>query len=540
MPDFEPVTPVRLGDGSKASLKLQFSTHFNIALQVLLAVKDSNAAPSSSNPPVPNAARGKIAVPRAKVSAQANESAKSEAATAAPATAALKAKSSESAMPKVAKSEAEIPKAAIPQSAVAKVPVVKAAVVKVPVAKATNSRPAAPPVAAAGHILPKFRPLYIFGVLAILVLTTAGGVAVGSYNNWSNSQQIAPNVRIAGEPIGGMTRDQAIARLNERFGKLAFTLKTDDKNVVLGLSDIGGRPSIVPTVDKALAIGRAENALHNFTRVFGSEVKSRSFVLPVEWNRGALTSRLQIVNEQYARPAVDARLVTVSGATPRVTAESTGRALDVSATADAIQKSYYLGVSDIPAVTRVVAPQIMATDLDGRDVKLGQYRTDYNGGIAGRTANIHVACRAIDGQVLMPGEVLSFNGLTGERTYKKGYRMAHIFLREKGQDESQVVDGLAGGVCQVSSTLYNAVRKTNAQSAGKPLKIVERNSHSLPVTYVPSGRDATVAWPSKDFKFRNDNNFPVYVRTKAGNGNLTISIWGRVPQNQALPVSLEN
>ncbi len=397
------------------------------------------------------------------------------------------------------------------------------------------------PVAAArGRAVPKFRPLYVFAALAALVLTTAGGVAVGSYHNWSNSQVIAPKVRIAGESIGGMTREQAVAHLNKRFAKLAFTLQTDDKNIVLGLADVGGKPSIAPTVDKAFAIGRSGGVVDNFARVFGAEVKPRSFSLPIEWNRGALTSRLQIVEQQYARPAVDARLIAVSGGAPRVTIEESGRALDVSATADAIQKSYFLGLRQVEAVTGAVEPKLTAADLQGHDVKLGEYRTEYNNGIAGRTTNIHVACRAVDGTVLMPGEVLSFNGLTGERTYKKGYRMAHIFLREAGQSQSSIVDGLAGGVCQVSSTLYNAVRKTNAQFAGKPLGIVERSSHSLPVTYVPRGRDATVAWPNKDFKFRNDNSFPVYVRTHADNGRLTISIWGRVPQNQTVPVSLEN
>ena len=404
-----------------------------------------------------------------------------------------------------------------------------------------NSQPARPLVASSRAATSrKWRPLTIFAALAALILTISGGVAVGSYNNWSSSRVIAPKVRIAGEPIGGMTRDQAVAHLNHRFGKLAFTLQTGEKTIVLGLADAGGKPSIEPTVDKAFAIGRSGNLLSNFTRVFGSEIESRSFSLPVEWNRGALTSRLQIVNHQFSRLAVDARLIAVSGAAPRVTGEQSGRALDVSATADAIQKSYFLGLSKIAAVTSAVEPKVTSADLAGRDVKLGQYRTEYNSGIAGRTTNIHVACRAIDGTVLMPGEVLSFNRLTGERTYEKGYRMAHIFLREAGQTESSVVDGLAGGVCQVSSTLYNAVRNTNAQVAGKPLSIVERSSHSLPVTYVPSGRDATVAWPGKDFRFRNNNNFPVYVRTDANDGRLTISIWGRVPQNQAVPVSMKN
>ena len=383
----------------------------------------------------------------------------------------------------------------------------------------------------------------LLGGVVALGIVLAGGVAVGAYTRWSGSSQIAPRVQVAGESIGGLTKSQAIAHLKQRFGKVAVTLQAGDKAVVLNINDIGAQPSIGPTVDKAYAIGRDGGAFANFLRVFQSEAKVRKFALPLQWNRGALTARLKIVNAHYARPAREAKLVVVSGAAPRVEGERVGRALDISASADAIQKSYYLGKPKVEAVAQQVQPRVTAAALAGHDVKLGDFTTHYNGGVAGRTTNIHVACHALDGQILMPGETLSFNALTGERTYRKGYRMAHIFLREKGQTESQVVDGLAGGVCQVSSTLYNAVRDTNSNAgagAVKPLKIVERNTHSLPVTYVRPGRDATVAWPGKDFKFRNNRSFPVYVRTEAGKGNLTITIWGRVPNGGALPVALEN
>ncbi|RYX80197.1 hypothetical protein EON83_29650 [bacterium] len=178
---------------------------------------------------------------------------------------------------------------------------------------------------------------------------------------------------------------------------------------------------------------------------------------------------------------------------------------------------------------RAVKANIQANELEGRDVQLAHYTTRFNSGLAGRTENLRIACRAIQNHVLMPGETFSFNGCTGERTVDKGYRMAHIFMRQPGAAESEVVDGLAGGVCQVSSTLFNAVRKTNAEAEVNPLKIVERTSHSLPVTYVPRGLDATVAWPYKDFKFRNVAAYPVYVQTRMGASNLTISIWGRIP-----------
>jgi len=158
----------------------------------------------------------------------------------------------------------------------------------------------------------------------------------------------------------------------------------------------------------------------------------------------------------------------------------------------------------------------------------------------GRTRNIHIASKEVDGKVLMPGEDFSFNKSTGERTWDKGYRMAHIFERKPGKEKSEVVDGLAGGVCQVSSTIYNAVRRTNNDTDGR-LQIVERNHHSLPVTYVPYGRDATVAWPHKDFRFRNTFAHPIFLRAEVDGSKLTVSVWGRVPENASnITVSAED
>jgi vancomycin resistance protein YoaR len=108
--------------------------------------------------------------------------------------------------------------------------------------------------------------------------------------------------------------------------------------------------------------------------------------------------------------------------------------------------------------------------------------------------------------------------------------VAHIFVRLPGKEKSEIVDGRGGGVCQVSSTLYNAVRKTNNKTDDR-LAIIERNNHSLPVSYVPSGLDATVAWPHKDFRFRNTFPHPVYLRAQVSGSRLKISVWGRVPED---------
>jgi vancomycin resistance protein YoaR len=113
----------------------------------------------------------------------------------------------------------------------------------------------------------------------------------------------------------------------------------------------------------------------------------------------------------------------------------------------------------------------------------------------------------MEGSVLMPGETFSFNAQTGKRTWEKGYRMAHIFETKPGAEKAEVVEGLGGGICQVSSTLYNAVREAN-KKAGRGLKIVERQSHSLPVTYVPSGWMRWSPGPIAILSFATTSSFP--------------------------------
>ena len=128
-----------------------------------------------------------------------------------------------------------------------------------------------------------------------------------------------------------------------------------------------------------------------------------------------------------------------------------------------------------------------------------------------------LACEEIDGTVLQPGEVFSFNGTVGERTAEKGYKEGIIYA-DGGSSESEV----GGGICQVSSTLYAAVEKAG-------LEIVERHSHSLKVTYIPKGMDATVDWGNKDFKFANNTGEAIYIVGYVdGFEQVHISLYGRL------------
>lgn len=366
-----------------------------------------------------------------------------------------------------------------------------------------------------------------YGVLAVLVI--AAGAAYGAYASWLSGGRIAPGIVIQGEPTGGLTAKEAQARLEKRFGRLFVTFQTPNRAYKVALKQVGGKPQISRAVQNAFWFGRNDNVFANVWNVYQTKREPKRLPLPIRWDKSQMRRTMWTVAKSYGRAPRDAGL-RVSTAGVEVVNHQVGRSLNVGATLQSLQKKYFVGLPQVKATTKSVMPHLTAADLAGRDVLLGTHTTYFDSGLWGRTRNIHVAASKIDGVVLMPNQLFSFNGRTGERTWDKGYRMAHIFERKRGKSEAEVVDGLAGGVCQVSSTLYNAVRKTN-NSLDDKLRIVERNYHSLPVTYVPAGRDATVAWPSKDFKFRNTLRHPIYLRAEVDGSRLTTSVWGRVPDS---------
>lgn len=144
---------------------------------------------------------------------------------------------------------------------------------------------------------------------------------------------------------------------------------------------------------------------------------------------------------------------------------------------------------------------------------LGEASTKYDSTNRDRTTNLQIAMNKINGTVLMPGETFSYNGVVGQRTIANGFKNAKIY------SNGEVIDGLGGGICQISSTLYNAVLLAN-------LEIVERRNHSFTTSYLPAGKDATVVYGSQDFKFKNNREYPVKIQGYCKAGIASISIKG--------------
>lgn len=150
---------------------------------------------------------------------------------------------------------------------------------------------------------------------------------------------------------------------------------------------------------------------------------------------------------------------------------------------------------------------------------VGTCTTRYDASKKDRSTNLIIACQKINDKVIMPGETFSYNKALGERTPAAGYKNAAVY------ENGKVVDGIGGGICQISSTLYNAVLKAN-------LGIVERRNHQFVTSYIPAGQDATVVYGMTDFRFKNTRKYAVKIKASCSNGIATVSIYGIKEENE--------
>lgn len=178
---------------------------------------------------------------------------------------------------------------------------------------------------------------------------------------------------------------------------------------------------------------------------------------------------------------------------------------------------------DIKIAVQEIEPGIKESDLRGMG-EISSFSTWYNPGQTDRSHNVVLAARALNNTMVTAGEAFSFNKRVGPRLAEKGYRDALVIVGDRYEQ------GLAGGICQVSSTLYNA-----CLLAG--LEIIERHNHNLAVAYVPLGQDATVSYGAQDFRFRNNLGDPVYIWAQAGGGKVTMKIYGNLKHRQNIRVS---
>jgi vancomycin resistance protein YoaR len=197
-------------------------------------------------------------------------------------------------------------------------------------------------------------------------------------------------------------------------------------------------------------------------------------------------------------------------------ADLPGQGIDALGSLSRIEAGARQGAATIDLATVAVPAAVTKASLGIDDIShvMGHYSTHFPVSDHDRNFNLKLAASKLNGIVLKPGEEFSFNGTVGERSEKEGYKIAHVITA------GEMVDGLAGGTCQISTTLFGA-----AFFAG--IDITKTSNHSRPSAYTPLGFDATVVWPDTDLKLKNTYDFPVVVHYRVANGEALVEILGK-------------
>jgi vancomycin resistance protein YoaR len=268
----------------------------------------------------------------------------------------------------------------------------------------------------------------------------------------------------------------------------------------------------------------------NLSQMLARAASGESYVpLILQIDETVLQAALQRMAPTFALEPRDAKLLYAGGKVS-IVPEQNWQRLDVGTSVPRVVKQIEAnaGAQVLTLTVQSNTPKLTAARLKGIDGVIGTYTTRFDPGNVGRTTNMRVAIGHIDGALLADGKTFSLNDTVGERTEARGFKKAIIF------ENGLKVEGLGGGVSQVTGTLFNA-----ALEAGLP--IVSYRTHSRPVAYLSLGRDATVAWGQFDMKFRNNTGAPIYISYKAGRNRATVTLFGRkIEQDVSVRVLSQN
>lgn len=308
-------------------------------------------------------------------------------------------------------------------------------------------------------------------------------------------------------------------------------LAAGDTEVVVTAGDLGIFWANPELVTEAMEVGTHGNVIERYKLL--KDLEQENLVLPIEisFDLQAISDILLERCVQYDVKAEDATLVRENGEF-RVVGGQIGYALDVETSVDRVSEQLMKDWDRQPCTialdVEVEQPRGSAEDLAQVKDVLGTFTTSYSSSGPNRSANVANGCELINGTLLYPGEEFSTYESVAPFSQANGYYMAGSYLNGK------VVDSLGGGICQVSTTLYNAVLQAE-------LDVTERHNHSMIVTYVEPSADAAIAESSgKDFKFINNLEYPVYIEGYTQNKRITFTIYGKETRSSDREVRYES
>ncbi len=343
------------------------------------------------------------------------------------------------------------------------------------------------------------------GVFAEVVLAVRG-----------EDGRILPGVAIAGIPVAGMTSQEATARVQAAVDvrlRRPLNLRLTETSIQFTYEQLGVRAgSIREAIAAASTLGHAGPRWSYWvTRLLLARVPV-NIPVPYRHDEAVLNNVLTgLANGLPARPQ-DAEVAVRNGAVVVVRPSQIGRVLDVAATRARIHEALAADAGALDAVVHTYAPKFATEDAEAIGGPLATFSTQV-APIPHRTHNIALAAASIRGRVLAPGEMFSYNRAIGPTTSQRGFLEAPVLIND------ELVPGEGGGVCQVSSTLFNVALLAN-------LEILTRANHSRPVPYIPIGRDATVNTGALDLRFRNTSGHHLLLWASLEGQALTITAYG--------------
>ena len=411
----------------------------------------------------------------------------------------------------------------------------------------------------------------IGGTFGALVYFNDGGPVI-----ITNNTTLESGITIAGISVGGMTKEEAIAAVNDAIGNSyssqPMVITVLDQNIEISPSESGVNPDVETAVHDAFYCGTESNPQLQLSiapylslneEAIRGKIQQLSQSFPTEGTQStwevkqsgeddtevltltigtnyydfdtealynliieAYSTQQFAVNYDinqlntssidldaiYAEKCVEMVNAELVPDTLEVTQSVEGYIFDLESAKEALSVAQPGETLEFPF--EKVEPEMSTELLESmlfRDV-LGTCEAYQSSG-SNRATNLRLACEAIDGLILMPGDTFSYNGTLGERTPEKGYKPAASYSGGK------TVQSYGGGICQPSSALYYACLHAD-------LEIVQRDCHSYPSSYVPLGMDATVDWNGPDYKFRNNTDYPIRIEAKADGGQVNISLIG--------------
>lgn len=342
-------------------------------------------------------------------------------------------------------------------------------------------------------------------------------------NVYAVSETALGGITVAGVDVSGKSLDEINSilknELDEANQSTLLVHCIDDSVSELKPADLGLKWVNKDIAADAVALGKKGNVIEKYKARKDLLRTGIDYTLQYEFDRGLIQAFVEQQGEEYNRDAKNATLEKTEGGFDIVGGQS-GVVIDVAAATDYIENyltTQWNGRSnEITLPLTEEKPKGSEAELsEVRDI-IGSYETSFKTSGADRSQNVSNGCRLVDGTLLYPGEEFSMYNTIKPFSVENGYRMAGSYVN------GMVVDSLGGGICQVSTTLYNAVLKAE-------LQVIERNNHSMIVSYVDPSADAAISESAgKDFKFVNNTDTPIYIEGyTTPDKHITFNIYGK-------------